>query len=517
MRCIAHLDMDCFYAQVEAVRLGIDCRTEPYVLSQWGNLIAVNYPARKFGIGRFDTLEEARQKCPHVKFSHVATYAAGEVEYHYHENPRKQTHKVALEPYREASRKIFRILDEFDGVDVEKGSVDEAFLDVTRAAQQLQASTGLHPPGGECRLEDIVDPLTVIIPNRQEEISAWLKGYGKTFMDVFDPSLHPQSTTESIVLLAAASHVVSKIRQRIYDELRFDCSAGIAHNKLLAKSISARHKPNQQTLLFPDCVASAMWDMPFRKIRGFGGKFGEIVHKACGCKEMCQETWLFSLPVMRSFFVNDCDAEYAYRRLRGYDEGKIAERSISKSLIASKAFNPPSLTTDGVKRWVVVLASELSSRYEEFCCLYDVRGHTFNIKLGNRGLDQPSGVVNKTFPLPEIVSPENLVTTAMHCVTRTFASQSGVMVNAVALTISSFKKLKGRGRTERSQQTSLNTFFTREKVKKRERDETDKATVITLSSRTTSLSGDEYPTDCSSGMKVLDLGEGEVKEIYIIE
>ncbi|CBH15122.1 DNA polymerase eta, putative [Trypanosoma brucei gambiense DAL972] len=482
MRCIVHIDMDCFYAQVEAVRLGVDCRTEPYVLSQWGNLIAVNYPARKFGIGRFDTVTDALEKCPHVKISHVATYAAGEVEYRYHENPSKQTHKVALEPYREASRKIFRILDSFDGVEVEKGSVDEAFLDVTKAAHMKQGEMGLLSSQGELRLEDVADPTTIVIPSRQAEIAAWLKEHGREFSDVFDVTLHPQPTAENMSLLAAASRVVWTIRQKIYDELRYDCSAGIAHNKLLAKSISARHKPNQQTLLFPDCVASVMWDLPFKSIRGFGGKFGEVVRLACGGKETCREAWLHSLCAMSKFFESVGDAEYAYRRLRGYDEGKIRERSISKSLMASKAFSPPSSTANGVQKWVTVLSGELSARYEDFCNTYGVKGHSFNVKLGNRGLDQPSSVANKTFPLPELVTPQTLVSAAMQCVTAIMANRPGVVVNAVMLTIGSFKKQESDESGVRSQQTTLRDFFKLKNPGKRERNHTDEAMVITLSS-----------------------------------
>jgi nucleotidyltransferase/DNA polymerase involved in DNA repair len=50
-RVIVHLDLDCFYAQVEQRRLGIPA-SEPVAVQQWGSLLAVNYVARKFGIKR---------------------------------------------------------------------------------------------------------------------------------------------------------------------------------------------------------------------------------------------------------------------------------------------------------------------------------------------------------------------------------------------------------------------------------------------------------------------------------
>ena len=51
MRVILHLDLDCFYAQVEHVRLNIP-QDEPLAVQQWGSLLAVNYPARVFGVKR---------------------------------------------------------------------------------------------------------------------------------------------------------------------------------------------------------------------------------------------------------------------------------------------------------------------------------------------------------------------------------------------------------------------------------------------------------------------------------
>ena len=65
MRTIIHLDLDAFFAQVEQVRLGLDPST-PVVCQQWNGVIAVNYPARSFGISRFNTIPECKAKCPNL-------------------------------------------------------------------------------------------------------------------------------------------------------------------------------------------------------------------------------------------------------------------------------------------------------------------------------------------------------------------------------------------------------------------------------------------------------------------
>ncbi len=62
---------------------------------QWDSLIAVNYPARTFGISRMDKLKDAKQRCPDLVVVHVATYKEGEKEPGYWDNVDSRTHKVS--------------------------------------------------------------------------------------------------------------------------------------------------------------------------------------------------------------------------------------------------------------------------------------------------------------------------------------------------------------------------------------------------------------------------------------
>lgn len=94
LRVIALCDSDAFYAACEQVRLGIDPAL-PLVVQQWDSLIAVNYPARKFGISRMDKIKDARNRCPELVVVHVATYKEGEKEPGYWDNPDTLTHKVS--------------------------------------------------------------------------------------------------------------------------------------------------------------------------------------------------------------------------------------------------------------------------------------------------------------------------------------------------------------------------------------------------------------------------------------
>jgi DNA polymerase eta len=95
LRVVALCDGDAFYAGCERKRLNLDWDI-PLVVNQWGMVIAVNYPARSYGISRIDKIPDCVKRCPHLKIVHVATYAEGEDEAKYWKNPNIKTHKVRV-------------------------------------------------------------------------------------------------------------------------------------------------------------------------------------------------------------------------------------------------------------------------------------------------------------------------------------------------------------------------------------------------------------------------------------
>jgi len=61
-RIILLLDLDSFYAQTECVRLGYNAAETSLALLQWNSVLAVTYPARRFGIQRGDSWQAVQEK-----------------------------------------------------------------------------------------------------------------------------------------------------------------------------------------------------------------------------------------------------------------------------------------------------------------------------------------------------------------------------------------------------------------------------------------------------------------------
>lgn len=80
--------------------------------------------------------------------------------------------------------------------------------------------------------------------------------------------------------LVAATKIAAEMRSKIFKELKLTSSAGIAHNKLLAKLAGTLNKPNDQTLVYP-CTASMVMSSlgSASKIFGVGQKTYELLEK----------------------------------------------------------------------------------------------------------------------------------------------------------------------------------------------------------------------------------------------
>ncbi|CAH0728105.1 unnamed protein product, partial [Brenthis ino] len=246
-KSIIHIDVDCFYAQVEMVRKP-ELRSLPLGIQQKNIVVTSNYEARKYGIRKCMLVSDAQKICPNLKLVN------GE----------------DLHDYRAASNKIFILLQSWK-CPVEKLGMDENFIDVTNLVQE--------------KLKNMKGTSITLSGNIYCE-----------------PNVECHCGCHS--RLKVASQIASEMRNKIYDELGFTTCAGIAHNKLLAKLICPLNKPNDQTTIFPEHGANFMATLQsVRYIPSIGSKTTEalISQKIITVSDL-QEA---SVEVLKKYFSGD--------------------------------------------------------------------------------------------------------------------------------------------------------------------------------------------------------------------
>jgi nucleotidyltransferase/DNA polymerase involved in DNA repair len=394
-RVIGHIDMDCFYVQVER-SINPSLLEKPVAVVQYnpfgdlttlpalgdrvlktrynGSLIAVSYEARARGVKRIMRGVEARATCPELIMIQVPmTYQ-----------------KADLTIYREAGERVVDVLKRF-GCVVEKASVDEVFVDLTDAVQQqYQALLSLEPPEMNQRIQELValtdkcriageDKIELAMSRRAlsrghigTDVAVNTISRNDLLHEVFGKSLDFSSWSINDKLLMVGASLIEKMRRQIFEEVGFTCSGGVAHNKMLSKIASGMHKPNQLTIVPHVIVEDLMMDMPISRVPGFGGKLGSDLAKFNGTgvstfgeirsEEMKQ--------LVRSHFGPDVGSRVinvAY----GIDDEHVRDRYLAKTIGCSKNIHktsewlPSTCFKDGeLDRWLRILAQELYDRIQ---------------------------------------------------------------------------------------------------------------------------------------------------------
>ncbi|KAJ7183163.1 hypothetical protein C8R46DRAFT_1066110 [Mycena filopes] len=358
LRVIALCDSDAFYAACEMVRLGIP--DKPLVVLQWQSLIAVNYPARKFGITRMMNIQDAKERCPDLIVVHVATYKEGEKEPRYFENPDTRTHKVSLDIYRRESVKMLQMYKDGlpENAEVEKASIDEAFMDLTRPVRQILLERypylGQVPDDAPLGLDTPLPPPPQVSWN---DLGTVIPVDPSVVEDVELPS------TWHDVALSIAAECMEKVRQEINAKLGYTTSAGIARNKFLAKLCASYRKPMSQSILRNAAIPNYLRPMPFQNIRFLGGKLGGALASEYDVSTVA-DLLSISLDEMQNKFGEE--SIWIYEVLRGIDYSEVKEKqNVNKSMLASKNLPQPITQVSEGYQWIRVLAAELALRLNE--------------------------------------------------------------------------------------------------------------------------------------------------------
>lgn len=135
--------------------------------------------------------------------------------------PDRRAVKVSLAPYRRASAAIFRVLQRVVPADcaVEKGGIDEVYVDISRAVAR------------DARDSDARDLRRRLPLPALEARALW----GATLVAGGAAGVDATIEDEADVALLLGARWAARMREAVFQELRYTASAGIAHNKQMAK------------------------------------------------------------------------------------------------------------------------------------------------------------------------------------------------------------------------------------------------------------------------------------------
>ncbi|KFP02226.1 DNA polymerase eta, partial [Calypte anna] len=162
--------------------------------------------------------------------------------------------------------------------------------------------------------------------------------------------------------LTMGAVIVEEIRVAVEAATGFRCSAGISHNKTLAKLACGLNKPNRQTLVSSQFVPQLFSQLPVSNIRNLGGKLGTAITDVLGVEYIGQLTQ-FSETELQGHF-GDKTGSWLYDLCRGIEEEPVKNRHLPQSIGCSKNF-PGRIalaTQKEVQHWLLQLALELESR-----------------------------------------------------------------------------------------------------------------------------------------------------------
>ncbi|XP_076831336.1 DNA polymerase eta isoform X2 [Brachyhypopomus gauderio] len=353
-RVVALVDMDCFYVQVEQ-RMNPELKNKPCVVAQYktwkgGGIIAVSYEARDHGVTRNMWADDAKKLCPDLQVARV----------------RESHGKADLTNYREASVEVIEVMSRF--AVVERASIDEAYMDLTASVQKkLKDLTAaqIEPHSLKTTYVQGFPHLNTTVPAQTEDVVVDKEERRSRGLQQWLDSLpRPETgcTGSAELCLTVGALLVEEMRAAVEKHTGFRCSAGISHNKVLAKLACGLNKPNRQTILPLGSVPELFRTLPISKIRNLGGKLGASITETLGVENMGELT-NFTRAQLEEHF-GEKTGQWLYDLCRGIEFEPVKPRQLPKSIGCSKNFSGKTAldTKSKVQHWLHQLALELEER-----------------------------------------------------------------------------------------------------------------------------------------------------------
>jgi len=211
---------------------------------------------------------------------------------------------------------------------------------------------------------------------RYKEISQKIRAIFFEYTNLVEPLSLDEAyldVTENKKGNPSASLIAKEIRQRIFDELKLNASAGISVNKFVAKIASDINKPNGQKTIPPEEVLPFLEELPIEKFFGIGKvtaakMYGLGIFNGKDLKEKTKEFLIQHFKKSGSHY---------YTIVRGIQYSEVKPNRLRKSVAAEHTF-VKNLTSE---IFMLEKLEKISEELEQRLIRSKVSGKTITLKI----------------------------------------------------------------------------------------------------------------------------------------
>jgi DNA polymerase-4 len=208
------------------------------------------------------------------------------------------------------------------------------------------------------------------------EVSEQIRKIFFQFTDLVEPLSLDEAyldVTKNHLNLPSATLIAKKIRQLIKKKTKLTASAGVAHNKFLAKIASDLNKPDGLAVIVPEEADGFLEQLEIGEFHGIGdateSKMRSLgIHTGKDLKEWSE------IELVEQFGKT---GRYYYNIVRGIDNRKVKSHRIPKSIGKERTFTEDIDDLGWINNFLTELAGKISDRLNK----KDAAGKTVTLKV----------------------------------------------------------------------------------------------------------------------------------------
>lgn len=179
--------------------------------------------------------------------------------------------------------------------------------------------------------------------------------------------------TENHINLPSATLIAKKIRERIKEKTNLTASAGVAHNKFLAKVASDLDKPDGLAVILPEDAEEFLEKLEIGAFHGIG-EATESRMKSLGIHTGKDLKEWSEIELVNEFGKT---GRHYYRIVRGIDKREVKTHRIRKSIGKERTFTEDIDDINWIQNFLGELAAKISERMKQ----KNAAGKTVTIKV----------------------------------------------------------------------------------------------------------------------------------------